>query len=66
MIKIEKNKKMENAFKLTANLTLGKILLLRRILQTHDQNYLARDILTQLNNAFQTAKINPETGESIP
>lgn len=62
MITVKKNEKKFNEYKVTANITLGKLLAMKCALEFYSQgSTVAKDLLCELNNALHTAKINPET-----
>lgn len=60
MITVKKEKKF-NTYKLTATLTLGKILALQTVLEQHRDNLIVNDLFCALNNGLHEAKINPKT-----
>jgi len=61
MITVKKNHQKENEYKVTANITLGKLLALQTALETYaPASSVGYDLLCELRNGLYVAKINPE------
>jgi hypothetical protein len=61
MITVKKNEKKSNEYKVTANITLGKLLALQHALEDYaPASSVGYDLLCELMNGLYAAKINPE------